>query len=497
MFNTAGMQQFVPYFMGKEHSLGKKLYNIQWCVRTVDIDEVGDGSHLTFFEMMGNRSLGDYFKEEAIRWSQEFLTSKDYLWLDMKNIAVSVFAGDDDAPRDEESAKIWKSVGVSAERIAYLSKSENRWGPAGTIGPCWPDSEIFYRIGEWEAPTAFDAEKDKDNRLEIRNNVFMSYYKSEDGSYSLLDQKNVDTGMGFERLCLVMQCLDGSIATPIKDASVYEIDMFKSISNVLEEFVTVPKKQRIMADHLRTAFLLIEEGLTPSNEWRGYVLRRLIRRAYFQGYTSDKGHMEDKKFLRIFLGKIKDALNTKYDDMFHQATVDALIAEMQQFAKTIHHGEKLFHEICKKIESKVLPGDEVFKLYDTYGFPVELTQELAGEHDLEVDMKGFEKAMQTAQQKSRAWAKQMFIKEVDRASYIEWLAPTLFVGYDSLESKEAKILKDFELEWQRVLIFDQTAFYAEWWGQKWDSWTIELDDGAVVNVIDVQKYGGVYLHFVR
>ena len=493
MFNTAGMQQFVPYLMGKKHPLWKRLYNIQWCVRTTDIEEVGDVSHLTFFEMMGNWSLGDYFNKESIERSWEFLTQ--WLKLDPKMLAVSVFEWDQDAPKDDESAGYRQDMWVPRERIAYLPKSENWRGPAWTTWPCGPDTEIFYWIGEGEAPEVFDPEKDDDHWLEIWNNVFMAYYKDEKGEFSELADKNVDTGMGFERLCLVMQCVHGLIDKPIKEASVYETDIFADIMDVLAVLQLPKRYQRIMADHLRTAFWLIQEWLVPSNEWRGYVLRRVIRRAYFvSGLWNDDNHLERT---RQILMKIKTILNEIYDDMFDDATISILLDEVEQFSRTIHHGEKQLQEMLDEAEEKLLTWAMIFKLYDTYGFPVELTQELAEEKWYTVDLAWFEQEMEKAQQRSRAGSKKMFAKEIDRAAYIDEMPPTEFVGYEHTATENVSLLKEFELQWQKVMIFNKTPFYAESGGQTGDTWTIELDGWWVATVTDVQKYGGVYLHFVE
>jgi len=257
MFNTAWMQPLVPYLMGKEHPTGsKRVYNIQWCVRTIDIDDVGDRSHLTYFEMMWNWSLWDYFKKESIAWSREFLTQQ--LKLDPKKLCVTVFEWDENAPRDEESAQLRREQWVPDDKIAYLNKKENRRWPAGATWPCWPDTEIFYWVGEWDFPPEWNNTwNDEDNRMEIWNNVFMAYYKDESWNYSDLPNPNVDTWMWFERICLVLQHAAWVITTPLKEASVYDTDIFVPVMKLLEWNAPIESK-RIIADHARTAAKLIQ-----------------------------------------------------------------------------------------------------------------------------------------------------------------------------------------------------------------------------------------------
>ena len=494
MFNTAGMQPLVPYLMGKPHPKGTRVYNIQWCVRTIDIEEVGDYNHLTFFEMMGNWSLGDYFKKESIAWSWEFLT--DWLKLDPKKISVTVFEWDDDAPRDDESVQLWLEQGVPEDKIGYLGKGDNRWGPAGATGPCGPDTEIFYRVGEESEypPEWSNAATDEDNWLEIWNNVFMAYYKDDQGNFSLLEKQNVDTGMGFERICMVLQWDAGMLPVErFSEASLYDTDLFQPIMKLLDSVSDDIRRKRIMADHIRSGFWLVQQGLVPSNEGRGYVLRRLIRRAYFQAYMSG---MTDVTQMESLLEGIMKELNLIYDGYFDQGTLTIIYEEMQQFAQTITHGKRVFDDILAKSDGPLIAGQDVFTLYDTYGFPVELTQELAEENDKDVDMQGFEQAMQTAQDRSRQWAAKKFHKDIDWAAIIDGLPPTEFVGYDALQAEWAKLLKDVDVQGQRVLVFDKTPMYAEWGGQTGDSGQVELDGGETVQIVDVQKYGGVFLHLV-
>ena len=517
MFNTAGMQPLVPYFMGKAHpTWSKRVYNIQGCVRTVDIDEVGDASHLTFFEMMGNWSLGDYFKKESIARSREFLT--EVVKLDPEMLCVTIFEWDKDAPIDEEAKQLWLDTGLSEKRITALDKTENRWGPAGATWPCGPDSEIFYRVGEGKPPTGSHPGNDEENRVEIWNNVFMAYYKDDEGHFSELENKNVDTGMGFERILMVIIWQESKQKGEIKainELSVYNIDIFQDILAAIGSFMshTYPvsattdldklllQSYRIVADHLRTAIFLIDEGLTPSNEWRGYVLRRIMRRGY---YHLMKIHPEGQDwFANGTISKLLDSVFVTLEKHYShlstnkKITLHTIFEEMQQFQSTLDKGSKKFEEMLTAQDWKIFNGNDAFVLYDTYGVPVELTQELVAHHGLTVDMKWFETAMEKAKATSRAWGKQMFSKDIDWSSYIEWLPPTEFVGYENLDSLDTKLLKEFEVNGTKILVFDRTPFYAEWGGQKGDSGIIELDDGWLLKVIDVQKYGGVYLHFVE
>ena len=341
LFNVAGMQPLIPYLAGKEHPLGHRLFNIQKCVRTVDIDEVGDSSHLTFFEMMGNWSLGDYFKQEAIQWSYEFLVEK--LNFDPRKLAVTVFEGNEDAPRDEIAFEAWKKAGLPEERISFLDAKNNRWSP-GPVGPCGPDTEIYYRVGESEFPPAgSNVKTDEDNWLEIWNNVFMEFYRDEKGELTKLSQHNVDTGMGFERMCKVMQ----------NKESVYETDLFTPFLEMLEKntrlsYVDNKRRFRIIADHLRTSFMLINDGLTPSNLGAGYVLRMIIRRAYYNLFLLKKFSQSE---LDLFVSKALESFKGLRD--FDELTIKrVLLAEIAQFEKTLANGEKNLNDFLNKLEAQ-------------------------------------------------------------------------------------------------------------------------------------------------
>ena len=410
LFTTAGMHPLVPYLLGETHPAGKRLTDVQKCVRTGDIDEVGDASHLTFFEMLGNWSLGDYFKKEAIAWSWEFLTSPEYLGLDPERLAFSVFAGDENAPRDDESFEIWRSMGVPAERIFYLPKENNWWGPAGLTGPCGPDTEMFVITDK--APCGPDCSPacSCGRYLEIWNDVFMQYNKQADGTFLPLAHPNVDTGMGLERTLCV---LTGK-------KSVYDTELFAGILQKIAELTGKQYGQgedttrafRIIADHLRTSTFMIGDprGVTPANVDQGYILRRLIRRAVRfgmrlgapEGFTAEVAKVIIEKYGKVYPELLQNAAHIK----------EQLILEEQRFARTLRQGEREFEKILSAIEKynlpKVIDGKRAFTLYDTYGFPIEMTVELAAEHGLPVDTEGFAERFRQHQQLSQAGAEQRF-----------------------------------------------------------------------------------------
>ena len=403
LFTTAGMHPLVPYLLGATHPAGQRLVDVQKCVRTGDIDEVGDEVHLTFFEMLGNWSLGDYFKTEAINWSFEFLTGEDWLNLPLDRLAVSVFAGDEDAPFDEEAYGIWSGLGIAAPRIAKLGKKDNWWGPAGQTGPCGPDTEMFYWTGPLPAPETFDPE----NRqwVEIWNDVFMQYNKTEQGTFEPLVQQNVDTGMGLERVTAIMQ----GKSTP------YETEIFAPLFAAITEITgkDAPEKTRsgrIIAEHMRAAAFLMSDGVRPGNVDQAYVLRRLIRRAIRE--ARKLGVQE------VFTAKLATVVVDQYGEVYSElaANRDTIIEEFdleeKQFASTLEKGTREFNKVVDgfppHVERKVISGRKAFFLYETYGFPVELTVEMAAERGFTVDEKGFEKAYAKHQEKSRAGASQKF-----------------------------------------------------------------------------------------
>ena len=407
LFTTAGMHPLVPYLLGAKHPAGNRLTDVQKCVRTGDIDEVGDASHLTFFEMLGNWSLGDYFKNEMIPWSYEFLTKE--LGISPDRLAVSVFEGDEDCPRDVESAKLWEKCGIAKERIFFLPKKNNWWGPAGITGPCGPDTEMFIDTGKPKCCDACSPACDCGKYLEIWNDVFMQYNKNADGKYEPLAQKNVDTGMGLERTICVLQ----------GKKSVYETDVFKGALDLLEKLSglkygasdEITKAMRIISDHTRTAVFILgdDNGVTPSNTDQGYVLRRLIRRAVRFGrkLNLDKGALS--ALAEVYIEQYKHVYGEL--DRNKDKIIKELTAEEEKFAKTLEQGIKEFEKVVfflEKAGQKKISGKLAFKLYDTFGFPIEITEELAKEKDMDVDKEGFDKAFEEHQQISHAGAEQKF-----------------------------------------------------------------------------------------
>ena len=464
LFTTAGMHPLVPYLMGTPHPAGTRLTDVQKCIRTGDIDDVGDPSHLTFFEMLGNWSLGDYFKKEAISWSWEFLTSPEYLGLDKDKLAFTVFEGDEDCPRDVESHDLWRSMGVAEDHIFYLPKEHNWWGPAGITGPCGPDTEMFIIVKDPCGPDCSPACK-CGAYLEIWNDVFMQYNKQQDGSFLPLVKKNVDTGMGLERTICV---LNGK-------KSVYETDLFERILGRIEELSGKKyqandehsKAFRIIADHMRTSTFILgdDRGVSPSNTDQGYILRRLIRRAV--RYGMQLGMPEG------FTAEVAQVIIDQYKDVYPELTrnsafvLEQLKLEEARFARTLKQGEKEFDKVYSNalntralLESILAAGDKAafaremaqqkklrpspdmmpiidaanagdeaalvaalqarmatldtldgrsaFKLYDTYGFPIEMTRELAAEKGLKVDEEDFAERFKKHQELSHQGAEQKF-----------------------------------------------------------------------------------------
>ena len=378
LFTTAGMHPLVPYLLGEPHPMGKRLVNAQKCLRTDDIDEVGDKTHLTFFEMLGNWSLGDYWKAEAIAWSLEFLTSKKWLGLSKEKLAVSVFEGDEDAPRDDEAAKIWLNLGISKDRIAYLPKSENWWGPAGETGPCGPDTEMFYWTRDKKPPKKFDPENE--NWVEIWNNVFMQYNKKAGGTFEPLKQQNVDTGMGLERTVAILNGRD----------SVYETDAFAPIMNKIknQEPDIEEREMRIAADHVRASVFIMADGIMPSNVGQGYVLRRLIRKA-----------MRYAKDLVPLVKQVIDIYKDVYPEVANSEIIESIKQEQEKFAIALEIGLGTL----KALKAKKISGKQAFDIYQTYGLPLEIMQE-----EIKVDKAEFEKAMKAHQELSRAGAEKKF-----------------------------------------------------------------------------------------
>jgi len=410
LFTTAGMHPLVPYLMGESHPAGTRLVDCQKCLRTDDIDEVGDDTHCTFFEMLGNWSLGDYFKKEAISMSYEFLTDKEHgLGIDPERLNVSCFAGDNDAPKDEESAGYWEELGFKRAsehgpgpmRIWFYGKKENWWGPAGQTGPCGPDTEMFFDTGKEPCSRCAEDGVDCDcgKYVEIWNDVFMEYNKTADGKYEPLEQKNVDTGLGLERVIALMQ------GVPTH----YDTELFLPVLEFLREKATaqdITEAERIIADHIRAAVFIIGDpkGVMPSNTDQGYVLRRLIRRSIRQ---MRKIGIDDSV---CDVAKIFIDIYPELSD-FADHILTALEKEEAQFCKTLNQGEREFEKILPNLlrgDAKILSGRLAFKLYDTYGFPLEMTKDLAKENGLTVDEDGFNQAFEKHQELSRAGAEAKF-----------------------------------------------------------------------------------------
>lgn len=403
LFTTAGMHPLVPYLLGEKHPAGNRLTDVQICVRTGDIDEVGDASHCTFFEMLGSWSLGDYFKKDAIKWSYELA---EKLGFDRDKFAVTVFAGDEVCPRDEESAECWRAVGVKEENIFFLDRKHNWWGPAGITGPCGPDTEMFVDTGKPACCEDCSPACDCGKYLEIGNDVFMQYFKDADGNFRPLEKKNVDQGMGLERMLCI---LNGY-------TSVYETDLFDFAIARLEELSgkkygedgEATAAMRIIADHTRTSTFMLGDvkAISPSNVDQGYVLRRLIRRA--MRYCRVLG--VDFSALTVLAEMFADKYSSVYPNIGESKDriIAELAAERDKFAKTIEQGLREFDKILTHIPVGTFPGKTAFRLYDTFGFPIEMTEELAAERGYTLDREGYEKAFREHQEKSKAGAEQKF-----------------------------------------------------------------------------------------
>lgn len=396
LFTTAGMQPLVPYLLGEKHPEGTRLTDFQKCIRTNDIDEVGDNRHLTYFEMLGNWSLGDYFKEESIKMSYEFLTKE--LQIPAEKISVTCFAGNESLPKDEESARLWEEAGISRERIYFL---KDNWWIAGETGPCGSDTEMFYDTGKPKCSEGCNPDCDCGKYVEIWNNVFMEFYKNEDGTLTNLKQKNVDTGLGLERVAMLLQGKE----TP------FDTEIFIPIMKKLEELQKIDSiySRRIIAEHLRSSIMIIADGGRPSNLDRGYVLRRLIRRMIRHINKLQINLEELSMLIDLNIETLKDMypeLEEKKDSI-----KSVIIEEKDKFVKTLAHGEREFYKELKNakaVGNKVLDGKIVFKLYDTYGFPPEVTKELAEENEFTIDMDGFNKLFKEHQEKSRQGSSQKF-----------------------------------------------------------------------------------------
>lgn len=398
LFTTAGMQPLVPYLLGEKHPSGTRLTDYQKCLRTNDIEEVGDNRHLTYFEMLGNWSLGDYFKEESIQMSFDFLTKE--LQIPVEKLSVTVFAGDEDCSRDEVAAECWKKSGILDGHIYYYGKDDN-WWIAGEEGPCGPDTEMFYDTGKPACGPDCQPSCDCGKYVEIWNNVFMEYFKSKDGKYSKLAQRNVDTGLGLERMTMLLQGKE----TP------FDTELFKPVMDKLSELQKVDniESRRIIAEHLRSSMMVISDGGRPSNVDRGYILRRLIRRMVRHMNKLQINLEEISTLIDINVENLKEM----YPDLEKNQELikNVIIEEKNKFVKTLAHGEKEFEKEMNKAKEQgktKIDGKVVFKLYDTYGFPPEVTSELAQENNMTVDMKEFDELFKAHQEKSRMGSEQKF-----------------------------------------------------------------------------------------
>ena len=398
LFTTAGMQPLVPYLLGEKHPEGKRLTDYQKCLRTNDIDEVGDNRHLTYFEMLGNWSLGDYFKEESIAMSFEFLTKE--LQIPADKISVTCFAGDEDCPRDEVTAKCWKKAGIPEDRIYYFGKDDN-WWIAGEEGPCGPDTEMFYDTGKPKCSPNCNPSCGCGKYVEIWNNVFMEYFKTKDGKYTKLKQQNVDTGLGLERMTMLLQGKE----TP------FDTELFKPVMDKLLELAKVDDiaSRRIVAEHLRASMMIIVDGGVPSNVDRGYILRRLIRRM--------TRHMRKLQIDLNSLGDIIDLNIETLKEMYPELVAKkenikkVIIEEKDKFEKTLERGEREFNKIATRLKNEnkdTISGQDLFNLYETYGFPPEVTADCASEQGLKVDTSEFDRLFKEHQEKSRMGSEQKF-----------------------------------------------------------------------------------------
>ncbi len=398
LFTTAGMQPLVPYLLGEKHPEGTRLTDFQKCVRTNDINEVGDNRHLTYFEMLGNWSLGDYFKEESVAMSYEFLTKE--LGIPAEKISVTCFAGDEDCPKDTVTAECWKKAGISEERIYFFGKDDN-WWIAGEEGPCGPDTEMFYDTGKEKCSEKCNPSCGCGKYVEIWNNVFMEYLKTSDGKYQKLKQQNVDTGLGLERMAMLLQ----GKKTP------FEIEIFKPVMDKLEELEKVDDiaSRRIVAEHLRSSMMIILDGGIPSNVDRGYILRRLIRRM-----TRRLRKLQiDTNQISTLIDISIDAQKELYPELeTNKERIKAvIIEEINKFEKTLERGEREFNKIVNKLKTEnkdTISGQDLFTLYETYGFPPEVTQDLAEEQGIKIDNTEFDRLFKEHQEKSRMGSEQKF-----------------------------------------------------------------------------------------
>ena len=467
LFTTAGMHPLVPFLLGHPHPLGKRLVDVQKCIRTGDIDEVGDEVHHTFFEMLGNWSLGDYFKKEAITFSFEFLIK--ILKISLDRFAVTCFIGDSDSPKDEEAAKIWKSLGIKEERIKFLPKKDNWWGPAGETGPCGPDTEMFYwKDNQEKAPKKFNP---SDKRwVEIWNDVLMQYTKEKDGKYHEAKQKNIDTGMGVERTLAILNGLDDNYLTTIFHPIIKEIEKISKKKYEKQNKISM----RIIADHIKASVFIMGDGVIPSNIERGYVLRRLIRRAVRHGHLI--GIKEN------FTRKLVDPIIEIYSDYSELSKnknhiITELEKEENKFRATLESGIKEFEKTIK--DKKQLSGKDAFLLYQSYGFPIEMTEELAKEQKIEVNIKEFEEENKKHQELSRTASSGAFksgladnteqTKKLHTATHLLNEALRAVLKDDSIKQKGSNITPErlrFDFNFPRKLESSEIKAVEDWVNDK-------------------------------
>lgn len=403
LFNTAGMQPLVPYLKGQTHPQGTRLTDVQKCFRTNDLDEVGDKTHHTFFEMLGNWSLGDYFKKESISWSFELLTK--YFNIPVEKLAVTVFKGNSFVPADTESAEIWEGLGINKNKIAFLGEEDNWWPNMENKGPCGPDTEIFYWRSAESVPDYFDT--NDDNWVEIWNNVFMQYNHNDNDTFTPLKNKNVDTGLGVERVTAILEGYTDNYQSSIWKNIVKKIEEISGLSYNDDKYTV---SMRIIADHIRAIVMIIgdEAGIKPSNKDQGYVLRRLIRRMirHAKKLNIDISSDWEKELALIIINQYKEYY--KEIEKNKDIILEVISSEKIKFNRTLEKGLKEFEKVVQRLSNKVIDKDTAFRLYDTFGFPIELTVELAKELNLEVDTEGFNRKFQEHQEKSRVGAEQKF-----------------------------------------------------------------------------------------
>ncbi len=500
LLTTAGMQQFKPYFLGEQEPPTRRLTTAQKCFRTSDIEEVGDSTHDTFFEMLGNFSVGDYFKEEAIAFAWDLLVGD---WeIPPDRLSITVFGGYESLPPDEEAERLWRAQDVPAERIHRFGPKDNFWGPPGVIGPCGPCSEIHYDLTQVPCSDPSCSPNCKCGRfLEIWNLVFMEYNKQEQGNFDPLPSKNIDTGMGLERIALVLQRKEDIFAT----------DLFTPILEAVEQVCrfslkdadeTVVRSSRVIADHIRAATFLVSDGVLPSNDGRGYVLRRILRKALVHGRRLG----QTEPFVELLLNVVIDNFQAAYPELSDNRVFISRVlgSEEERFLQTLETGIRIFQAEGERMEAageKTLPGEVVFRLYDTFGFPPELTEDMAGERGMEVDRPGFERCMTEQREKARAsWRgnQQQGLTQDGALAGVQ----SEFIGYDRAEI--SSVLTHFFTEGRRTeeigqgqeaqVVCSQTPFYAESGGQVGDQGLIEGPEGTF-RILDVQYGpGNVILH---